>query len=123
MKHLANCKPSEFLGQVNRARKAASEWLEKTDIDNIRKTKPEIPDGATDDERRELIAAQVTENVERIFEAALGKYPDETLALLALLCFTEPEDVDTHTVGEYLTAFDEMRQDQAVWRFFTSFLR
>lgn len=123
MKHLANCKPTEFLKQANRARHAAAEWLEKTDIANIRRTRPEIPENATDDERRELIENQVRENLDRILNAAMEDYPEETLKLIALLCFTEPDDIDEHTVSEYMSAFEEMRRDTAVWGFFTSLLR
>ena len=48
------------------------------------------------------------------------EHPDETLDLLALLCFIEPEDVDNHSVDEFLEAITEMISNQAVIGFFTS---
>ena len=36
LKTLANCKPSEFLKQTNKIRKAAAEWLTATDILEIK---------------------------------------------------------------------------------------
>lgn len=120
MKHLANCKPTEFLKQTNRARKYAADWLEKTDILNIRKIKPEIPEDATDEQKEKLIEEQVRENLDKILNAAMDKYPEETLELIALLCFVEPKDIDNHSISEYMTALDELRKDKAVWSFFIS---
>ena len=40
--------------------------------------------------------------------------------LLALLCFVDPEDVDNHTMDEYLKAITEMITNDAVIGFFTS---
>ncbi len=50
IKTLSNCKPSEFLKQTNRIRKAVERWLTDTDIANIRKRQPikeMVPDGAS----------------------------------------------------------------------------
>ena len=58
-----------------------------------------------------------------MLDAILEKHPDETLELLALLCFVEPKDVDKHTMDEYLTAITEMITNSAVIGFFTSLQR
>ena len=130
MKNLANCKPSEFLKQTNKIRKSAEKWLKVTDIMNIRrrmpKGMPELSADLSQDEteaviakRNEMMAAQVMENTNAILDSLLDKHPDETLELLALACFIEPEDVDNHTVSEYLRAITELVQDEAVRDFFT----
>lgn len=130
MKNLANCKPSEFLTQTNKIRKSVAKWLTETDIMNIRKVRPElrsIPVSSTAEERAEiirenadLVKAQANKNTDLILEQIMEKHPDETLELLALLCFVEPKDVDNHTVSEYLTSLTELINDRAVLGFFTS---
>ena len=130
MKNLANCKPSEFLKQTSRIRKAVDKLLTATDIMNIRKNVPTLakitPD--MDDDAREkvladnkkLLAEQSQKNLTRMLDAILDEHPDETLELLSLLCFVEPKNVDDHPVEEYLTALTEMITNEAVIGFFTS---
>ena len=129
MKNLANCKPSEFLKQSNRIRKAVKNWLEVTDIMSIRQRQPEqkyIPMEADPEERKSLLAEnikarsdQLRENINDMLDEILEKHPDETLEVLALCCFVEPEDVDEHPVSEYLGAFNELVANEAVLGFFS----
>lgn len=123
MKNLANCKPSEFLVQTNKIRKSVSKWLTDTDIMNIRKRMPNIPDTATDEEKKKLTEEQVNENLNAMLDAILEEHPDETLELLALLCFVEPKNVDDHSVSEYLESFNELINNGAVIGFFTSLIQ
>jgi hypothetical protein len=120
MKNLANCKPSEFLKQTNRIKKSVEKWMKATDLMAIRAVKPKFTEDMTAVERREAVRKQGLENFSRIFDAAVEDHPDETLELLALMCFVEPENVDDHTVAEYLDAVTELIQDKAVVGFFTS---
>ena len=130
MKNLANCKPSEFLKQTNKIKHSVEKWLTATDIMNIRKRQPDfvrVSENSTQEERAKvkktndgLMAKQTRENLSAIFDAILDEHPDETLELLALLCFVEPKDVDEHPVEDYLTALTEMLNNQAVIGFFTS---
>jgi hypothetical protein len=133
MKTLANCKPSEFLKQTNRIRKAVEKWLTDTDIANIRKRQPIValvPEGATAEQRLNIVAQneknrqqQVKENIAAIFDAILEEHPDETLEVLALCCFIEPENVDDYPTKYYLSAATELMNDEAVISFFTSLLK
>lgn len=123
MKNLANCKPSEFLTQTNKIRKSVSKWLADTDIVNIRKRLPQIPDGATEEEKKKAMEEQVNGNFNAILDAIMEEHPDETLELLALLCFVEPEHVDDHTVTEYLESFNELVTNRTVLDFFTSLMQ
>lgn len=130
MKTLANCKPTEFLAQTNKIRKYAEKWLKTTGIMEIRKSLPEIkttPEGATLEEKeaiakenRALLEAQSSKNLSRMLDAALDEHPTETLELLALCCFIDPEEVDNHEITEYLNAVAELIGNQAVLNFFTS---
>ena len=130
MKNLANCKPSEFLRQTNRIRKSAEKWLKVTDIMNIRKRMPKgMPElkadlsleetEAVQAKRDEMMAAQVQENMSSILDALLEEHPDETLELLALTCFVEPENVDDYPVSDYLNSVTELLNDNAVRDFFS----
>ena len=133
MKTLANCKPSEFLRQTNRIKKAVEKYVKDINLQGIRAKMPElatIPIEASTDERAAIIKEnnkrlkeQSMKNLSEILDAALDKYPDETLEVLALVCFVEPEKVDDHPVSEYLSAIAEILNDEAVISFFSSFLR
>ena len=123
MKNLANCKPSEFLRQTNRIRKSVDKWLTLTDIKNIRKSMPELPDGISKEEKSKLMFEQGKKNLNKILDNILEVHPDETLELLALLCFVEPEDVDNHTVVEYLDSFNEIIGSKEVISFFGSLMQ
>lgn len=122
MKTLATCKPSEFLRQTNLIRKSVANWLELTNIMNIRKRKPEL-EGLDKDERIAAMERQAKENLDDILNALLEEYPDETLSILALVCFVDPADVDDHTVAEYLDAISEIISNKSVLNFFVSLAR
>lgn len=123
LKTLATCKPREFLQQTNRVRKVAEKWLSATNILNIRKTLPEFPENATKEEKDRLTQEQVKKNLSRMFDAILEDNSEDTLELLALLCFVEPEDVDNHEMSEYIEAISGLISDRAVLSFFTSLVR
>lgn len=130
MKNLANCKPSEFLKQTNKIRKSVEKWLTVTDIMNIRKRMPEdMPEMNKDmsmeegkvvlEKRQEMMAEQSRRNLSAMLDAMLDEHPDETLEILGLCCFVEPEDIDNHTVSEYLLSINELLSDEAVRDFFS----
>lgn len=123
MKNLATCKPSEFLKQCNRVRKNVEKWLTDTEIMEIRKRLPVIPEDATPEERKAAELKQANANINAMLDSILESHPDETLALLALCCFIEPEHADDNPVTDYLDAFSDMISNPSVLRFFTSLVR
>lgn len=123
MKTLANCTPREFLKQTARIRHKAADWLDMTKILSIRKTAPEIPKDATVEEKQNIIYSQAQKNLSKILDSVLDEHPDETLELLALMCFVEPEDVDNYSIEFYLDAVSELISNKAVVRFFTSLVQ
>ena len=120
MKNLANCKPSEFLLQTNKIRKSVAKWLTVTDIHEIRKRVPKYTDDMDAEKRAEVRNAQMQSNLSAILDAALEEHPMETLEVMALACFIEPEDADNHPMSEYLKAIGELIADESVLSFFTS---
>lgn len=123
MKNLANCKPSEFLKQTNKIRKSVSKWLTNTDIMNIRKRAPQFSEDATEEEKNKVLQEQVKNNLSAILDSILDDHPDETLELLALLCFVEPDEVDNYPIKEYLKSFNELINDEVVLGFFMSLVQ
>lgn len=133
MKNLANCKPTEFLKQTNKIRKAVEKWLTVTEIARIRKQVPELKSIDLDmsveekagiqEENRKRMQEQMFSNAMEILDAVLDKHPDETLEVLALLCFVDPAHVDDHEMTEYLDAFTELIGNKSVINFFTSLAR
>lgn len=123
MKTLANCTPREFLKQTARIRHTVEDWLDATKILDIRKNIPEIPKDATPEEKQKIVYGQAKKNLSKILDAILYEHPDETLDLLGLLCFIEPEDVDNHPVDFYLDAVSDLISNRAVIRFFTSLVQ
>ena len=130
MKNLANCKPSEFIRQTNLIKKSVFRWLKATDILEIRKRMPTlkvVPKGASDEERKEiarenkkLTDEQMLQNMSDVLDACFELHPDETLEILALCCFIEPEKVDDYETADLLTAMTELMCNEAVIGFFTS---
>ena len=123
MKTLASCKPTEFLAQTNRIRKHAEKWLKLTGIMNIRKDVPPPVEGQSREERRKVLEEQMKKNASRMLTAVLEEHPQETIELLGLMCFIEPENVDDYPVSYYLRAFSEVVNDEDVVSFFTSLMK
>lgn len=133
MKTLATCKPSEFLVQTNKIRKSVEKWLKDTKILEIRKNVPKlgkINNEMTDEEKAKVLAKNkelrnkaAMDNLSKILDAILEKYPNETLELLALICFIEPSEADNHSVMEYLKAISEILGNEDVISFFGSLMQ
>lgn len=133
MKNLANCKPSEFMRQTNLIRKAVEKWLDVTGIMQIRKNMPKLEEISKDmdadaveavmAENEKKMTEQANKNFRAILNSIMDEHPDETLELLALLCFVEPAKVDDHRVDEYLESIAEMLSNKAVIGFFTSLVQ
>lgn len=133
MKNLANCGPREFMRQTAKIRHAVSKWLKLTDIMAIRKRLPEQPEYPKDMTKEERVAVykewqakvaeQAKDNLHEILNAILDEHPDETVDMLALCCFVEPEHADDYTMSEYLGAIVDMIEDDNVMRFFTSSMK
>ncbi len=133
MKNLASCKPTEFLKQTVQIKRAAERWLDSTKIVEILKTAPAlklISDDASEEERDRIMSenriarkAQTRKNISKVIDSILEEHPGETLVLLALVCFIDPDKVDDHPMEEYFSALSEMMDNEAVIGFFTSLVR
>lgn len=133
MKNLANCTPKEFLVQTNKIRKKAEKWIKSIDLAGIRAKAPvleEIKEGMSESEiadvmsrNKKALQEQALSNFSEILDGMLEKDIDGTLEILALINFVEPENVNDHSMAEYLTNVTELIQDEAVIGFFTSLMR
>ena len=120
MKNLANCGAREFLKQTAKIRHAVEKWLKLTDIMNIRRRPPNIPEDATPEEKEQALFEHAKDNMRLILDTILDEHPDETMDMIALMCFVDPEHVDEHSMPEYMGAISEMIENEDVMRFFTS---
>lgn len=133
MKNLATCVPSEFLAQTAKIREAVAGWLEVTEFERIRNKKPifeMLPAGATAEQKAlvirhnaEKMKKQTIDNLNEILDSMLAKHPQETLKVLALCCFVEPEEIDNHTMDEYFDCVMDMVENKSVMRFFSLLVR
>lgn len=120
VKSIANCKPSEFLKQTNLIRHYVEEWMKLTDLAEIRKKLPDIPEGATKEEKDALIEKQSKANFSAMLDSALEEHPEETLGVLALCCFIPVEEADNQPMEMYIEAIADLMESEAVTRFFIS---
>ena len=120
MKNLANCKPSEFFAQTVKIRRYVESWLDATELFTIRKEVPNINDSMTAEEKKKTIADQAKKNLWKMFDKIFEENAEQTIGLLALLCFIDPSEADEHEVGEYLENISEIISDERVLSFFTS---
>jgi hypothetical protein len=128
MKNLATCKPTEFVAQTAKIKDAVANWVEVIELVSIRATQPKyktIPIDATAEDRANIIKEnaeiekkQAMENVSKILDNMLAVHPQETLKVLALCCFVEPEHVDDYSIDEYLGCIMEMMQNKHIRDFF-----
>lgn len=123
MKTLANCTPKEFMTQSILIRKPLEKWFKETGIPEIRKRKPEGFDKMTLKEQEAAMVEQGEENLADMLAAAMEKDMDGTLEIMALLCFTDPKDVDKHPMSEYLVAIMDMIANEGVRSFFMLYLK
>ena len=132
MKNLVTATPREFAAQAARIAKVLDRWYKDVDFGGIRRRHfPEgikaLPDDATDEEKRIAVLEyrqRLSDSARQILleaiVAMLEKNADETIEVLALACFVEPEDADSHTMGEYMKEISQMLYDPAVADFFIS---
>lgn len=133
MKNLTNCTPIEFLKQTNRIRHSVEKWLKVTDIMNIKNSLPnfvEINDDMSEEERKEkadinkeLVREQNKKKLSLILDKCVDEHAEETLELMALMCFVEPEHINEHSAMEYLKEVTEMISNKDVLDFFSSLIR
>lgn len=129
MKNLANCKPTEFIAQTAKIKEAVKEWMDVTKFMSIRNKKPEYevaPADATKAERAQIIMRnaekkkeQAMENFSDIIDQMLVEHPQETLNVLALCCFVEPDHIDDYTIDDYMDCIMELMKSKSVINFFT----
>lgn len=119
-KNLANCLPVEFLKQTNRIKKSVEKWMKVTEMSEIRKRIPDLRGIEDKNERIELVRKKAMENLSLILDNALEKHPEETMEVIALCCFVEPENINDHPMSFYMKSVAEMIGDEGVLSFFIS---
>ena len=106
--------------QTRLIKHSVEKWLTDTDIMNIRKTLPDLPDDLDDEEKKKRMEQQAKENLSKMFDAIAEEHPDETVELLGLLCFVPLDETNDHPMNFYFESITELLNDQSVWSFFSS---
>jgi len=130
-KNLANCDPVEFMQQAYRIKEAAEKWIKSTDILNIRSKKvegleiisPDTPEEEAEkikEKNKALVSAQARKNFSEMFNSVFRDHPKETIELLGLICFVEPEHVREHKMSWYLANIGDILTDSDTLDFFSS---
>ena len=122
MKHFANCTPDEFMAQIVKFRTPFVNWLETIGFAEIRARRPEGFDAMDDDQKAEALKEIAADNTADIIMSAMEKDPAGTRRVMALSCFTDERDFNTHTMVEYISAILAMFYSPEVRSFFTLFL-
>lgn len=132
MKHLGNCKPSEFVKYSFPAKKAIVKWISAVGLTDIRGTRPdnlkEETETMTDEEKANVKAENLAvfrsflmSSVSNLFDQALGEHPEETIELITALCCTTPEHFDDEpTIENYFTAIMEILENETLINFIVS---
>lgn len=133
VKTLVNCTPTEFLKQTVLLKKKIKKWVDDIGLDELKKIDPEyekLKGNESAEEKISIIQRNndlrkqlQTEKMWEIFDNAFEKYPNETLEILALVCFVEPNEIDDYPISEYLGAVNSMINDEAVITFFISLVQ
>lgn len=126
-KNMATCTGVEFLRQGNRIRHEVEGWLKDTKVLELRKRRPAGMEHVNIKDRSKLTIEQVAalreqnrKNISDMLDACLETHAEETLRVLALMCFLEPEEAEKVPVTELLFNFAQMLGDEGVMNFFTS---
>ena len=104
MRTIATLNGPEFLRACNRVRHAVADFLAETDVLTIRKILPEIPEDATDEEKKLLLQKQGRKNFGAMLDRLLDEKPEATYKLLCTLIIPdtpgqEPDGMDLITAG------------------------
>ena len=121
MKTLATCSDVEFLRQTNRIRKYAEKWLKDTGIFDIRTRKlADPPEDMSEDEKKQWYRTKAKERLNDMLDAALDTHAEQTVGMLRLLCFMDPDDSEGVKMPQILGAAAQMMNDGNVLDFFTA---
>lgn len=120
MKTMANCSPIEFLSQGYKVMDKLSTLLKETKVLDIRKKMPSFSPTDTDEEKKAKIQAQSKANIMEMLKVLMEENPKETAEVLGLMCFIDPEELETHKGIEFITPAVELLTSEEVLSFFQS---
>lgn len=117
MKTLANCTAVEFLRQTNKIRHFAAGLLDKAGVAEIRKRAPQLTGNETKEEKAAAMRMQGKKNFSDILDALMDVNAEDTAALLGMMCFQAPEDMEGERGMKYLEPGLELLMSKPVLDF------
>lgn len=118
-KTLANCTLAEFLRQANTIRHAVSDFWDECKIGEIVNGVPDFPDGATDEEKENIIKAFSKKKISDILDACLDTNAEKTVEIIGLMCFKSAEEAAQMDASEFFDVAFELLGSERVVSFFT----
>ena len=133
MKNLVNCSPVEFLRQTNKIRHEAESWVKGIDLKSLQRLPDDlvvVTDSMTTEEKekterenREKIRANTYRKISNLLDRALDEHAEETVNMMALMCFIEPDKVNDVGMITLLNEITTMLCDKTVLDFLSSLIR
>ena len=122
LKTIANLKGAEFLKAVNSSRHAVEKLLKTTNAVGIWKTMPTFEGNETEDEKLELIKAQVKRNLSDVLDSLLETNAEETYECIMSLCIFENPAPEPDGIDLLMAALDII-SDERVLSFFYKLMK
>lgn len=106
MKTIANLGTADFLRACNKIRHKVSDFLEETQVLELRKTMPTFTGEETKEEKNKMFAAQGKKNVDAMLDCLLEQYPEKTAEFVELFIIKDETDGDIEGVDILMCLFE-----------------
>ena len=116
MRTLADCTLSEFLPAAYNLRRQFHEYYHLIGMDSLFRDFQQQVKAAPPEEKQKFSS----EYISRIFEQVMLKHPRETVAIIASICMTTPDEAENFPANEALGAVFSCIRSEKVMDFFIS---
>lgn len=119
MKTIARLKDADFLRACNKIRKQVSNFLEKTQVLELRKVMPEMTGKETPEEKENKFAMQGKKNIDAMLDRLLDDYAEDTAEFVKLFIIAD-EGEEEITGVDIIAALFDLLSDEKVMHFLQS---
>lgn len=106
MKTIASLGTADFFRACNKIRHKVSDFLEETQVLELRKTMPTFTGEETKEEKDKMFAAQGKKNVDAMLDCLLEQYPEKTAEFVELFIIKDENDGDIEGVDLLMCLFE-----------------
>ena len=120
MKTIAQLKTAEFLRACNKIRHNVSDFLEKTQVLELRKTMPELTGKETPEEKDKKFTEQGKKNIDAMLDRLLDDYAEDTAEFVELFIIKEEGDDKELDGVDIICSLFDLLSDEKVMSFLQS---